>query len=494
MKNKKIKIFILIAGVAIVGSFVSCQKEFLDINQNPNSPADATVQDLLPSAEAAIAHVVGNNFQVFGGLWGQFWAQSPSSSQYKTIEQYSPAANDFDRPWKALYADALKDLVTIDAKVSAQPQNTNYRACSKILQAYTFQLLTDNFGDIPFSEALQGENGILTPRYDSQRDVYFGIIKILNDGLASIDDDVNAIVPGQEDLLAAGDMTLWRKFGNTLKLRIYLRLAYVLPDTAIVNIAAMEANGDEYLAAGESMKINYINTGGRTNPLFSEMVGLNKTQNLVASATAVNYMTENADPRIDVFYTPPANGIQIGIAQGDYTLPAGTPASIPGPITGGNAQPIHAAEAAVAPVNLMTDYESLFLQAEAAARGWLGGSAQSLYEDAITANFEHYAFTSADAATYFAQDSIVYPNSSLEMNLKAIITQKWISMCGTNSDEAWIEWRRTGYPDFFTESTNSIIGGGRFPQRFFYPTSELQRNINFPGQKLIYEKVWWDVN
>lgn len=497
MKNNKFIIQFLIAGGLVISTFTACQKDYFDINQNPNSPADATVVDLLPSAEAAIAHVVGNNFQIFGGIWGQHWTQSPSSSQYKTIEQYSPAANDFDRPWKALYADALEDLVTINSKVALQPQNANYGACAKILEAYTFQLLTDNFGDVPFSEALQGNNGLLYPKYDSQRDIYIGIIKLLNDGLAMINDDPTAIVPGQEDLLkltAGGDMSLWRKFGNTLKLRVFLRLSYVNPTMAQDSLAAMETNGDTYLGAGEEVKIDYLNSGGNTNPLFAEMSGLNKTQNLVGSATALNFLNDNNDPRVDAFYSPAANGSQVGIPQGAYTLPAGTLVSIPGSITGGNASTAASAASAVAPVKLMTGYESLFLQAEAAARGWLSGNAQSLYEDGITENFVSYGFTSADAATYFAQDSILFPAGTPEQNIRAIITQKWIAMCGNQCDEAWIEWRRTGYPDFFSESVNSIIGAGHYPERFFYPTSEVTRNNHFPGQKLIYEKVWWDVN
>src|SRR5436190_3924378 len=133
MKKNKFLIISLLSGVLIFGSITSCKKDFYDINENPNDPADVTSIELLPSAEAAIAHVVGNNFQIFGGIWGQYWTQSPSSSQYKTIEQYSPAANDFDRPWKAIYADALQDLNLIITKASANGL-PNYVAISKILQ------------------------------------------------------------------------------------------------------------------------------------------------------------------------------------------------------------------------------------------------------------------------------------------------------------------------------------------------------------------------
>src|SRR5688572_32220571 len=137
MKKNKLAIQLLLTGVFALTVIPGCKKDYFDINENPNSPADASVRELLPSAEAAIAHAVGNNLQIVGGLWGQYWTQSPASSQYKVYEQYSPGANEFDRPWKALYADALTDLKAIVEKGTAEGL-TNYVACAKILQAYTF--------------------------------------------------------------------------------------------------------------------------------------------------------------------------------------------------------------------------------------------------------------------------------------------------------------------------------------------------------------------
>jgi hypothetical protein len=497
MKNNKTFLKVFLAGAIVFGTFSSCTDEYLDINENPNDPPDVTITELLPSAQGAIGHVLGNNFQVFGGLWGQYWTQSPSSSQYKTIEQYFPAANDFDRPWKALYADALMDLKTIVIKATAESK-PNHVACAKILQAFTYQLLTDNFGDVPFSEAIRADENILSPRYDSQQDIYNGIIALLEeaDGLIDENSDVH---PGAEDLLFHGDMFLWREFGNTLKLRVYLRMAYVNPGAAQAGITAMEAAGAEFLYPGEEAKINYLSDGGNNHPLYSEIVGLSFTQNLVASATAVDYMTTNNDPRVDVFYSPALNGAMVGIPQGDYTLPAGTPVAIPSPVTGGNGRDNDFADlTASASVRFMTGYESLFLQAEAVARGWMTGDAQALYEAAIEENFVSFGFDPAvdsSSINYIAQPAIAFPaGGTTEDKIKSIITQKWVSMCGSNGPEGWTEWRRTGYPDFFTESANSILGPGRFPQRYFYPTSEVTRNANFPGQKLVDDKVWWDVN
>lgn len=466
---------------------VGCKKKFFDVNTNPNDPEQVTVSELLPSAELAIAHVVGNNFQIYGALWSQYWTQSPSSSQYKVIEQYSPKPDEFDNPWRVLYADALQDLqdIIIKSQADGKPQ---YVACAKILQAYTFQLLTDNFGDIPFSEAIKAEEEKLQPKYDSQREVYVGLIKLIDEALALINTN-DPLHPGNEDLFFKGDMAMWEKFGNSLKLRVCLRMSEVDPIFAQNNIQTL--SGKPFLLAGEEVKIVYTSTGGNTNPLYSAIVQLGFTENLMASSTIIDTMNALGDERITAFYKPLASGAYAGIPQGAYD--AGTSVSnisLPSDITGANAEP----EAGTAPVKLFTDYESLFLQSEAVARGWLGsGDQEALYYSAIRANFKSYKLADTLADNYLAQSDVMYPTGGLEEKLNSIVTQKWFAMCGNQGNEAWAEWRRTGYPNFFTPSEVSLIGDGRWPARMFYPTTEITRNPNCPGQKRIFEKVWWDI-
>ncbi len=441
---------------------------------------------------------------MFGNLWGQHWTQSPLASQYKTIEQYNPGAQDFDRPWRILYADALTDLRYIQSKATEQGL-TQYVACAKILEAYTFQLLTDNFGDIPYSEALQAETGILSPKYDSQQSIYPAIIQTLKDGIALIDGNAS-VFPGADDLFFQGDMERWRRFGNTLLLKMYLRISEVDAATAQSGITALQDSNALFLEDGESVMINYTTAGGNTHPFYSEMLGTGGTQNAVASATALSFMVANNDTlRLNVFYFPAPNGTQVGIPQGAYNLPASTQVSKPGVYTGGYY--LGDDDSKVAAVRLMTDYESYFLQAEAAARGWLtaSGSAEDLYKSGIQASFNATGFDDkADTLVYdkntlelfyLSEPAIVYPTGgSVADQVKRIITEKWMSMCGTQGDEAWIEWRRTGYPDFFTQSVNSLFGVNVWPYRCLYPASEFTRNDKFPGQKKIEDKVWWDVN
>lgn len=145
----------------------------------------------------------------------------------------------------------------------------------------------------------------------------------------------------------------------------------------------------------------------------------------------------------------------------------------------------------------MTSYESIFLQAEAVARGWLTSAStdQELYELGIIESNLTYEVDTTDIALYYTQPGIDYTETvTVDDKVKYIVTQKWVAICGNQNIEAWTEWRRTGAPTFFKQSVVSNIGAGRFPQRLFYPSDELKRNPNFPGQKMIYDKVWWDVN
>jgi len=141
-------------------------------------------------------------------------------------------------------------------------------------------------------------------------------------------------------------------------------------------------------------------------------------------------------------------------------------------------------------VKFMSSYESYFLQAEAVARGWMTGDATTLYQKGITASFTAY---NAVPGTYITTQVAAFP-ATKAAQIGAIITQKYFAMACNQGFEAWTEWRRTGYPTFFVTPVVSSLPAGTFPARFLYPNTELTRNPNFPGAKLITDKVWWDVN
>jgi hypothetical protein len=356
------------------------------------------------------------------------------------------------------------------------------------MKAYDFQLATDAWGDVPLTQAAMPD--ITNPSYTPQSQVYDSVISYVNHAISLIDVNSEA-TPGSDDLFFQGDMDQWLRFANTFKLRALLRLSEVAPQKAAAGIQTL-ANAS-FLET--DAQINYSAIGGNQNPLFSEELGLGRTQNLVASETVAKFLTQNNDPRADVFfnrYTNATTGVDsiIGIKQGFYRTTSRV-YSLPSIEVGALAINDKSANA---PVKFLSAAESYFLQAEAVTRGWLTSSqsAMALYQKGIRASFTAYNVSGADA--YIASSPAAQWPSGMAEQIRAIIIQKWLAMTGNQGFEAWTEWRRTGFPDFFTVSAASTLGAGRMPERLLYPNSEVTRNANFPGISLVYVKVWWDVN
>lgn len=482
---KKVFLLLLVGTIGISGC-----KKFLDVNSNPNNPDAATPTLLLPSAEAAVGQIVGNAFQIYGGIYSQYWTQSPNSAQYRTTEQYNMANTAFDRPWLTLYRNLL---INTELIINSNGNSLEYiKGMAYVLKAYGYQLTTDAFGDVPLTEAVKG-NKFGSPKYDTQELVYDSIFHYIDQGLVLLNTP-NSSSPGIQDIIFKGDIPKWKAFANSLKLRAYLRIAKANPGKAQAGIAALYATNPTFLTADAS--IAYSNIGGNENPLYNEMASpvLNKVQNLVASSTAVTNFQRNGDKRVNKFYDLiPGQTVLNSIVQGSYASPTVVKiVSIPSTLVGGNAGN---AASALAPVKLISASEVSFLQAEAVARGWASGDVSALVNQGITTSFVATGLTAADAAAYFtsapdakaALDAATTP----EAKIKAIITQKYYAMCGFQGFEAWTEYRRTGYPDFLITSVASVIGAGRKPQRLLYPNSELTSNLNFPGNQFIYTPVWW---
>ncbi len=493
---KVIKILLLLSIV----SFTSCKK-IMDVgDSNPNVVENPDLRLILPSAQLYIAHSLSYNYGVVGGIWAQYWTQSPYSSQYKVMDQYAVSASYYDRPWSNLYAGALADLKKMEDRARAGG-NFDYLAVSLLLQAYTFQILTDAHGDIPYSEALRAESdGIFNPKYDNQKELYKSLVSMVDEATSIIDTIYAAglnVTIDEDDLLYHGDLANWWYFANTLKLKMALRWSEADPSLAQTWVSELEAISAQYVGQlGDAAMIAYTNSAGNYNPLYENIRGLRGIQNLWASSTCIDQMNSNADLRASELYTT-VSGVVAGIPQGSFEQSAGVIAngsrSLPGPITGGLSD--DASE--TAPVYFISEAEGLLLLAEAEARGWIssGSGAQADFESAIKASFTQVGLAETDADDYIANSTWgVYPSGgSLQDQIKFIITQKYFAMCGLQNFEAWTEQRRTGYPDFFVQSEASQIGSN-FPMRFIYPASEVSSNNQFPGQKLIYEKVEWDIN
>ena len=505
--NKKIIV------AALIGTLfgVSSCKKYLNVNTNPNGVLAPTVQTLLPEAQLYVGTALGVDMEIAGSFFAQYWTQSPSASQYHNLDQYAPGQDGFSTAWTNLYT-ANENFYQL-YKLADSQKKKQYMAISLLMQAYTFELITDAFGDAPCKQALKGQYAdghIVNPVYDPQDSIYTTIIAYIDSANTLINPN-DAVLPGSDDLVYGGDMTKWQKFANTLALRVYMRMSAVNPTAAQAGITALYANAatSTFIGTGDDAFIAYGANSANSNPLYAEEAGLAYTQNFVASATCIDTMVNNNDPRYNVFYEPVVGsaGLFAGLLQGNYNGNYAGTASYPSVYVAGDAQNNNATnsyKSGNAPVNLLTSYESLFLQAEVAARGWVVGDDASLFFSAIAANFNYYSGQFSDVtgssgatnySTYIAGGGYwtLYPTTgTTAQKLQYIITQKWFAMCGNQGFEAWTEWRRTGYPNFFVISESSIIGAN-FPKRFTYPSTESTTNSNYPGLKPITAKVWWDL-
>jgi len=535
MQNKY-RIAILFS-ICFIFSVSSCKK-YLNVNTNPNVAQSATVQTLLPAAQLYVGTALGVDMEIDGSILAQYWTESPVASQYNQLSQYAPGQDYFSTPWSNLYI-AAENFYQL-YKLADSQKKKQYMAISLLMQAYTFQLLTDGWGDVPFSQALKGQfadGHVVNAKYDAQADVYTGIMAYIQkaDSLLNPNDPV---LPGADDLIYGGQMAQWQKFSNTLKLRILLRQVNINPTAAQAGITALfsKAATSNFIGEGDDAKIAYGFNTANKNPLYAEEVGLTGTQNLVGSKTIIDSMNSDGDYRSYIFYEHLSNFSVAGIPQGFIgNVTSGTYSIVSYNVAGDATN----AQSTNAPVNFLTSYESYFLQAEAAARGWAAGNDDSaLFVQGIQANFDYYAaglnnqnilwqdtagkyvLPSGDTlaapvyltgnfafytymhgdTTYQTPPSISVPaywasyskKMTLTQKLRYIATQKWFCMCGNQGFEAWSEWRRTGYPDFFPYSASSIKGNV-FPKRFLYPTSESTTDANFPGEQPFTAKVWWDL-
>ncbi len=486
---KQFVLYVVVAGALL--SAGSCKKEFLDVNQNPNSPETVDVKLALPSAQSYLGYTLANQLSTVGGFWSQYWTQGPNANQYATLDQYVYNGAESDRPWTALYAGTLKDLQYIYEKGTADSTKRNYAAIARILQAYTFQVVTDAWGDVPFSEALKGDVGNVAPKFDSQESIYDGLLNMVNEGQSMLDDTKDS--PGSDDLIYNGDLFLWYEFANTLKLKILLRQSEVRPTLAQAEISDMFANGEPFIFEGEDAKLYYADQKFQQSPLYTTGQALGTSSNIFGSRSIIDYLSDLNDARLTDFFAENGSGNIAGLYQGE------------GKTLGGNqsdgtwSKPSEQILGPLSATILISAAESNFLQAEAIARGYASGDDQAAYEAGITASWDSWENSATAAATdlapYLASDSVAYPSGGTTAEkLKVILTQKWIAMTGNQNFEAWCEWRRTGIPTFLSPSMTSVLAPGKFPGRIVYPSDEVTSNANFPGVKTVDVPVWWDAN
>ncbi|RYU79962.1 SusD/RagB family nutrient-binding outer membrane lipoprotein [Hymenobacter persicinus] len=465
----------------------SCTKEFEAINTNPNNATTANPAYLLTNAERA------NIFRLFdipanqdgGELIIQHWAKI----QYTTEDQYGFRATSYQSIWDGFYAAGLQDFNQLIA-IGKQTNNPNLQAVGLVMRSYLFSVLTDLYGDIPYSQALRLGENVLTPKYDSQEAVYTGLLADLKSA-SSLIQTTGGGVDG--DIIFGGNMVKWQKFANSLRLRLAMRIVDAKEATAKAEIAEL-LNGTTPLMTSNAdiAQFKFLGSTPNTNPIYENR--LTRDDHRI-SRSIVSVLRRRNDPRLPIYADKPTCGDSAAFYRGVRNGLTTSAASALGPLCSTSKVGAYFL-APTAPGVLQTYSEVLFLKAEAIARGYVTGVAATEYQNAIKASMEQYGITDAAAiTTYLAQPNVVYNAANYK---ESIGVQKWIALFGQGV-EAWSEWRRLDYPKLPVAATPAAAAAGKIPVRFRYPANEQSINtasraeaVARQGADLITTKLWWD--
>jgi hypothetical protein len=476
------KILTLLVSLVLFGS--SCS-DFLNVNEkNPNNASAVPPKLLLPAAlnnMASMMNTPGNYDFIY--LWYGLWSISSGYSQPTALTQYNLLNSSYQGNYNNSYIVG-QNLTEIE-KAATDPKDAYYLASAMILKALLFQNLVDMYGDVPYSEAFKTGEGILKPKFDKQQTIYEDLIVKLDAAIKLIQNapaSANA-VPASSDIMFKGNMSLWAKFANTIKLRMLVHQSGMTGRDTYIKSAIAATSSVGYLGAGESALVNpgYVESTGKMNAFYNRYYSPAGTQNADgvtyhnAGRDACDFMNSNADPRIGRFFNPYSGTSFAGnfLGQAAPPLTAANTSKL-GYSKGVQGYMIGTFDKS-AP--MLTDFESLFIQAEAAERGYISGSTgKALYNSAMTQSFVYMGLTTAAAATYIVSDksNVNYDLASIKINL--ILQQKWISLNGICPIEIWTDYRRTGIPSFLHFSEDAAKLNPTPPVRLLIPQREIDYN------------------
>ena len=405
------------------------------------------------------------------------------------------------------YSTAIKNWREMEQQASRKPEYQNMQAVAKIWGAFLFQRMTDLYGNVPYSEAGLGfYQGIYKPKYDTQESIYKDMIEQVKAGIALLNKDKPAI---EGDLFYNGNIDQWKKFGNSLLLRIGMRLSKVNPKLAKAT-AKVAIEGGIMSTAEDMCRVKHI-AGGRDYDKNQVTLRFQKDnyigQDVVKiSETFMNHLKDTNDPRIRVFCSlkdgNDAPETQKGLPNGydDTTIK-----SYPGytkieEYSNFNTKVILREDA---PTLLLMPSESKLLEAEAALRNWVTGNPEDLYKEAIRLSMKEqevaygYVITEEQVNDYLAQD--LFANAATtEEKLEVLGKEYWVTTF-MNGYESYANWRRCGYPKLTPTNYAGNESNGQIPRRLTYAIDEYTINKNHveaanqqQGPDNLNTRIWWD--
>ncbi|BAU53794.1 SusD/RagB family nutrient-binding outer membrane lipoprotein [Mucilaginibacter gotjawali] len=531
MKKRLIYSFLLFGATFITG----CTKNFDQINTDPTK---VSAELFNPNFLMAQAQIQFSNTGYDQLLYQSMWSQSLASTYdyYGNGDKYvyRGSAQDYkSRTWNTSYGAAtlvyeMKNLVKGNAAYS------NLDNCGSILLVMMLQRVTDAYGDIPYSQALQAKSGITQPVFDTQQSIYTSMLSTLATATAALD----ASKPGPtSDLFYKGNITQWKKLGYSLMLKVAMRLTKVDPTTA-QKYAEMAYSGGAMASIADDAKVQADNGNGNGNSNAAALLVTDDFREVRWSNSLISYMQSTNDPRISAVAEISAGtgktanqteapgistaSLQIGMPNG-YDLNGGATdiskaPNYPGvspadPSVSGDApapdgkysRPRFAVYGDRNGVNMLLTYgESELLFAEAASRGWNTGVAATHYANALTADMAELAQLNAtptavvaasDIAAYVAAHPLVAATALEQINMEYFVE----TSTSFNFNETWANWRRSGYPVLtpvvYPSQFSTVI-----PRRMEYPvTLPATNGVNYAaavgkitGGDQFSSRVWWD--
>lgn len=496
--------------LVLVVVLAGCRKEYLDVNDDPNRVTDETVTPQLIFTQAEVA--VGNREASgdFGFLdnWMGYFAPNGDFAPSQIEQTYNIDFSFGDALWQNHY-NVLFDLHQVKVKSMVEGGDSVLAAAAMILSAKLWQELVDLYGDIPYTQAFQYDI-YPTPKYDAAQDVYNMVLASLDTAVDYMSNLTAAKSFAPADIINSGDQNAWKSFANTLRLRMLIRQSEVAGFNSSAEITKIQNSGGVSDYYDVSVNPGYVNDVNKQSPYYSNF-GYDATNNKAstsvnANAYILNILNNSGDPRLERFFSPTSAGF-IGNVYGDPTgdLNNGANTSYFGPGLIGDNAPSDIG--ATQDQWIYPRYETLFLEAEAIARGWLPGGeamAKQVYEEAVTASFVFLKVPDAEAeAAAFLADPDGGANwdadagSSLSTQVKFIAYQKYIANTGIDPLESYSDERRLHFlTDNSYISTNPAKVASTLPLRLLYPQSEYTTNgtsVKAVGDIGAYStKIFWE--
>lgn len=503
MKN----IYIFVAALFLLPA---CTAHFEELNTDPNNPLetsdDYVFNYVIKEAGGEYGYQTSYNITYI-----QRWIMQTSMvygnstmPPYTLFDQYR-----IQNLWKYYYSSLLLNCTVLEQMTdpAENPENMNKYQVARIWKAYCFHRVTDLWGDVPYSEAWKlldsySEENI-KPVYDSQESIYADLLSVLGDAVSKIEPELPFYT---DDLLFDGDLDMWIKFANSLRLRLAVRSAN---ETVIAEILAGDTENTLISSTEESVLYEYIEDQSWWNPYYQIHLDSDKPDEPELTGTSTPKISElmklqlenSNDPRLEVYAQPMEydnvtfKGVpnlantkeNIAMGMGVYTT------SYIGKYFNRDPKGYN---------NLLTHAEVCFLVAEASVRGWSSEDAGEWYNKGVTSAMALYGIADTTANEFLASDG------AFDNTLEQIITQKWVSLF-LNGWESFAEYRRTGYPQLMKwelELDGRIILSAEWievprtyvPGRLPYPDDEKDLNtenydaaVEAQGGDDYYQQVWW---